>query len=272
MVMSIAFTLLLLALTAIQPSSSLALSQPSDTIFNQTDNQGKKQGFWKKRYPNGRVAYQGYFLDNKPRGTFLRYHENGIVRAKLVFSACGDSATATLYSPLGREAARGEYYRTRKNGKWSYYNAAQQLVLTEEYVHGQRHGISQSFYPNGAVYEQVFWRNEQRHGPTIQYHDNGVIKASAGFDEGVQHGPIRVYYYAGGLRMEGHYNRGLKDGEWRIFSPQGAEISKTTYQQGVASNEEEMLRQASQELEQLLKNAGRINEPSIEDFVGSSGF
>ena len=44
----------------------------NDTIFNQTDQNKLKQGFWKKSYPNGKVAYRGFFKDDKPRGVFKR--------------------------------------------------------------------------------------------------------------------------------------------------------------------------------------------------------
>ena len=40
----------------------------SDTIWNQTDKNGLKQGFWKVTYENGFVKYQGFFKNNLPFG------------------------------------------------------------------------------------------------------------------------------------------------------------------------------------------------------------
>lgn len=58
-------------------STGLSAQQAAvaDTVFNQVDNNNLKQGHWKKYYKNGKVAYKGYFKDDKPRGVFLRYHE-----------------------------------------------------------------------------------------------------------------------------------------------------------------------------------------------------
>ena len=81
----------------------------NDTVFNQVDHLNRKQGHWKKFYRNGKMAYRGFFKDDKARGTFTRFHENGVVSAIMDFTPCGDTATATLYNTLGRQVAKGEY-------------------------------------------------------------------------------------------------------------------------------------------------------------------
>ena len=48
---------------------TLATAQGDQTI-NRTDRDGKKQGHWIKKYPNGHVMYDGYFKNDKPIGEF----------------------------------------------------------------------------------------------------------------------------------------------------------------------------------------------------------
>ncbi|GAH37310.1 unnamed protein product, partial [marine sediment metagenome] len=39
-----------------------------DTLLNQVDKNGLKQGYWKKYYDNGNIKYEGYFKNDKPTG------------------------------------------------------------------------------------------------------------------------------------------------------------------------------------------------------------
>ena len=48
-----------------------------DSAINQTDAKGLKQGFWKAKFDNGRIKYEGYFKDNHPVGELKRYYEEG---------------------------------------------------------------------------------------------------------------------------------------------------------------------------------------------------
>jgi antitoxin component YwqK of YwqJK toxin-antitoxin module len=51
--------------------------------INHTDNNGLKQGFWKRNYPNGRAMYEGVFNNDKPVGEWRRYHENGGLKSHI---------------------------------------------------------------------------------------------------------------------------------------------------------------------------------------------
>ena len=52
---------------------SQAQNNSSTDSINQTDKQGLKQGFWIKKYPNGNIMYQGYFIDDKPAKLMKRF-------------------------------------------------------------------------------------------------------------------------------------------------------------------------------------------------------
>ena len=45
--------------------------------FNQTDSKGRRQGQWRDFYPNGQLRYEGEFKNNKCKGTFRYYDEQG---------------------------------------------------------------------------------------------------------------------------------------------------------------------------------------------------
>jgi antitoxin component YwqK of YwqJK toxin-antitoxin module len=265
----------ILILTSILLFSLLGFAQTtavSDTVFNQTDHLNQKQGYWKKFYRNGKMAYQGFFKDDKPRGAFVRFHETGVVSARLNFSHCGDTATAILYNTLTRRVAEGKYLRTKKHGIWNYFAPDGRLVFTEEFNEGVKNGRFLTYYANGQVFEQVTWKNDEKNGSTVQYYPNGTTKSMVFYKYGLEDGHIRTYYVGGEVRLEGMYSRGVKSDTWRILSPEGKVLNLITYVNGVATNHDELVEKETKELELLLKNAGKIQEPAIEDFVRGMGF
>ena len=52
-----------------------AIGQSGEDI-NITDQTGKKQGLWIKKYPNGNIQYEGIFKNDHPVGEFKRYSED----------------------------------------------------------------------------------------------------------------------------------------------------------------------------------------------------
>ena len=61
-------------------------AQTKDTIFNQTDAKGLKQGFWKVKYDNGSINYTAFFKNGKPVGLMKRYFEDQSLKAEMNFS------------------------------------------------------------------------------------------------------------------------------------------------------------------------------------------
>jgi antitoxin component YwqK of YwqJK toxin-antitoxin module len=244
----------------------------ADTVFNQTDHLNQKQGYWKKFYKNGKVAYQGFFKDDKPRGLFLRFHENGVVSARMTFSTCGDTASAILYNTLRREVAKGKYLNTKKHSVWNYFAPDGRLVFTEEFNEGAKNGRFLTYYPNGQVYEQVTWRNNEKNGPTLQYYPDGSIKSTIFYKNGIEQGIIKTYYFGGQERLDGAYENGLKHGRWTLFSAEGEVVNVIIYEMGIAKNHDELVEKETREFEKMLKNVGKIQEPSIEEFLRGTGF
>ena len=72
--------------------------------------------------------------------------------------------------------------------------------------------------------------------------------------------------------MEGAYLQGLKHGEWKIFDRQGKLLSVINYTYGIADNQDELIDQETKTLDIMIKNVGRIQEPSIEEFIRGQGY
>jgi antitoxin component YwqK of YwqJK toxin-antitoxin module len=47
---------------------------------NQRDSLGLRQGFWRMLYTNGKLMYEGNFINSERNGVFKDYHINGQFR------------------------------------------------------------------------------------------------------------------------------------------------------------------------------------------------
>ena len=134
------FTLLFVSICTF----SFVAAQPNkptktDTL-NQVDENGKKQGYWKKKYLNGVVRYEGYFIDDKPARFFKHFYKNGKLKATLIYYDNNKSAAAHLYYKDGFLMATGQYFGMEKDSLWRYYNENGKLVASEVYDKGGKNG------------------------------------------------------------------------------------------------------------------------------------
>ena len=102
--------------------------------LNKTDQQGRKQGHWIKKYPDETIMYDGYFKDDHPVGEFKRYFENQTLKSVLIYSDDGRKATATIYHPNGNISSKGTYINQMKEGKWQFFSEfTNGYLISEEY-------------------------------------------------------------------------------------------------------------------------------------------
>ena len=98
--------------------------------FNRTDAKGRRQGAWRGFYPNGQIRYEGQFMNDKCKGTFKYYDEQGNLKATNEFDKSGEQALNKTYAPNGRMIATGYYLNQKKEGEWKYYDEASGQLKT----------------------------------------------------------------------------------------------------------------------------------------------
>ncbi|NJO88826.1 MAG: toxin-antitoxin system YwqK family antitoxin [Chloroflexia bacterium] len=228
---------------------------------NKTDKEGRKQGFWKKVYPNGVVAYEVYFKDDKPAGTHKRYHESGKLMAKLVFEENGEWADAELFNDKEQLIAKGKYKNKLKEGTWLFF-MDNVKVAEETYLLGKRNGTSKTFYKNGNVSEEKNWENDIENGVWRQYYENGKIKLETRVDRGVRNSVYYTYHPNGQLEVRGRYKDDHMDGDWTYYDDKGGEIHRITYNMGKSDQQEELDKIHSDALKKLEENKGRLKDPA----------
>lgn len=240
----------------------------NDTVFNQTDNKGLKQGHWKGYYENKKLKYIGFFKDNKPTGVFKRYYDDGALKAVMVYNAAGNKAFTTLYYQNGVKAAEGNYLGTMKDSIWNYYSYYDKTLSNKEnYIKGKKEGLSVSYYKSGAKSQELEYKGDQKHGIWKQYYENGIIKLSTLFKDGKRTGTFMVNYPNNKPEWRGNYVEDIKHGKWTHYNPDGTLDSEIEFVNGIAKNAEELDRKEQKLLESIEKNKGTIPEPDENSLI-----
>ena len=199
--------------------------------FNRIDSKGRRQGAWHDFYSNGQLRYEGQFKNDKCKGTFRYYDEQGNLKATNEFDKTGEKALNKTYAPNGRVIATGYYLNQKKDGEWKYYDAnSGQLSLVEENTEGKVNGWSRLYNPqNGMLAEETQFVEGLPEGQCRKYSDTGVLIMECIYHNGLLDGPTKTYYPSKALKEEGQYAKGQKSGVWKTYNEDGEVIAEESY-------------------------------------------
>lgn len=233
----------------------------ADTTFNQTDSKGRKQGFWKKLYRNGRVAYRTQFRDDKPIGRTLRYNEKGVLIAELEHSTIQKGVSrARIYDDEGRLIAVGNYCNQQKDSVWTLYSH-DRVVARESYANGVKEGAWERFSDKGVLASREHWRKGKLEGRQESYFANGKLQSFWTARKGLEDGPAVTLYTSGRPRLKGQFRNGLREGLWVMYNVDGTPQDTLIFERGrlikgTAGGD------ADSALRAIYQNAGKLREPT----------
>ena len=200
--------------------------------MNRTDAKGRRQGAWTDFYPNGQKRYEGQFKNDKCKGTFCYYDEQGNLQATNEFDKSGEKCLNKTYAPNGRVIATGYYVNQKKEGEWKYFDRnSGQLLLLEDNKGGKVHGWSKLYNPNnGKLAEETQFVDGQPEGVCRKYSDTGVLQMECQYHQGHLNGPCKTYFPNTALKEEGQYVNGRKSGEWKTYNEDGDLLVTETFE------------------------------------------
>jgi antitoxin component YwqK of YwqJK toxin-antitoxin module len=228
---------------------------------NQLDNNGKKQGFWTKVYPNGNKAYEVYFKDDIPVGEYKRYHENGKLSVFINYDEKGEWGDAKIYNEKEILIATGKYHGRLKHGQWLYY-MDNIKVAEDNFVEGKRNGVCRTFFKNGKVSDERNFTADIEDGVWRQYYPSGKVKLETRIDKGIRNSVYYVYHENGKLETRGRYKNDHMDGEWIYYDEKGLEMEKVSYVMGKAANQKELDEKDNKYFLEMEKNRNRLMDPA----------
>lgn len=230
--------------------------------INRSDKDGKKQGPWIKKYPSGKMMYEGKFRNDKPEGEFKRYYEDGTIKSLMIFSNEGTEAEAILYYPNGLPASSGKYVNQLKEGKWRFFSYTEKdlLISEAEYHENKKNGLMTNFYPGGKVAERIMYRNDLKHGECLKYYPDGTLTLRTYYENGLINGTFEAFHENGKPEMKGQYKNNLREGLWIIYRKDGSQRFRTEYTAGIPDNRSIDIYE-SEYIDSLERNKVNIADP-----------
>jgi antitoxin component YwqK of YwqJK toxin-antitoxin module len=242
---------------------SFSFLNAQETI-NQTDANGLKQGHWIGKYANGTIRYEGSFSNDKPVGSWKRFHANGKLNAVLYHFPNSEKVAAELFDNNGIRFAKGNYIATLKDSIWNYYNNLR-LVGQESYSKGAKNGQSFSFFENGNPYIESNWVNGMLSGVRRSFYPSGKKMSETMFKEGIRNGISLTYYESEQIEIKGQYKNDLPDGIWKFNDEKGSIKFELKYQIGKLLNPEVLDSIQENEFKAYDRAKGSLKDP--EDFI-----
>ena len=260
---SISFFLFILTVSA-----GYSLHAQSDTLFNQVDSRGLKQGYWKKYYPGGNLMYIGFFRDGKPAGELRRYYESGALKVVMVYTGTDDLCRSVLYYENGKPAARGNYIGTAKDSTWEYFSFYDQSVKSREtYKLGKKNGFAYHYYPDGTASERTEWKDDMKHGSWERYFANTSVMVKGTYRYDKLNGPFYVFGENGALSVQGSFLDNVRNDRWVFYKEDGTVDIEVIYRNGKPVGEEQMTEKQKEMLKGIDENQGKYAEPDESDFL-----
>ena len=216
------------------------LAQTAGDSINQVDAQGLKQGYWIKKYRNGKVAYEGHFKDDRPVTLLARYYENGDIKSTFVYYDNNKACAAHIFYKDSVLMSQGLYRGEKRDSTWLFYNGGGVKVSTENYKLGVKHGTSTVFYASGTIYEQVTWKDGDKIGAWKQFFESGNKKVEGNYIDDKLDGWTRFYNVNGKGSHEGLYRNNVKDGPWNHYDDNGELDIQQRYDMGQLKNKKEV--------------------------------
>ncbi len=200
---------------------------------NQLDSLGRKQGHWVE-YKGQKKIFEGFFVNNKPQGEFLRYYPSGRLMAKMQYLPDTDIVYAQLYQDHHGEQlkAKGKYIGKQKDSLWVYYSPQGSIQAEGFYNKGKRDGLWKFYHRRGVLVQEASYLSDSLEGKQTQFFTNGQTERIMHYQKGVLHGDFKVYYPEGKLRTQGQYQAGEPEGKWQYFEPDGRLKFEEWYRNG----------------------------------------
>lgn len=229
--------------------------------LNQKDNEGLKQGPWKKVYPNGATAYEVTFKNDKPFGTMKRYHENGRLSTIMKFNKQGTYASSEMYDENAKLISKGFYKEKQKDSIWVYFDVEKNIIKKERYVNGKLDGNQYDYFKSGEPLIVRNFTNGAENGKRVTYYENGKPEIEIDVVNNKAEGKYFDYYESGKLKTKGQYKNDLRVGDWFKYDKKGKK-KKVKYINGKPENWKELEQKKSEELLKQMQNKGKYIDPA----------
>lgn len=143
---------------------SFSLFAASGNEQNRKDDLGRRQGYWIiQAYMTGETGYapdatveEGTFVDDKKEGLWKKYFPNGKLKSEITYVNDRPNGWYAVYYPTGIAEERGTWTRNKNTGDFKRFYAngelQQEFFFNDK---GIRNGIQRYYHSNGKLELEV---------------------------------------------------------------------------------------------------------------------
>lgn len=200
-------------------SGIAAKAQHSDTLTNQTDAKGLKQGYWEE--VQNRILAKGFYVDNKRDGTWTNYHPGGVVSEVTSYRMGVKDGQHLVIDKRGFLQADETFRNDQLHGLSTNYMNGTRKISEIYYRNGVEDGVKKMYYDNGKLQEQSFYKQGKRDGLSSWFDQSGRVIAAYEYKEGNFNGEHKTFYSNGQVSKKQTYINGVQEGVYEEFYENG---------------------------------------------------
>lgn len=229
--------------------------KPEDKVEegNYTDN--RKDGVWKRYWPNGRLRSEIKYNSGRPEGEYKLYFENGKLEEHSVWNNSKNIGDFKRYYLNGNPHQQFYFAENgKRNGLQKYYHENGKLAMEVNIVNGTESGLMKRYNPDGSIAEEKTFENGViKTGTSKKYKETNVkdVVTEDPYDDSVgkeskvttdktnkaqsfkPNGFNTLYDKNGAVTQAGEFMNGrLYDGKWYRYNSDGILIRVEIYKGG----------------------------------------
>jgi antitoxin component YwqK of YwqJK toxin-antitoxin module len=154
---------------------------------NKRNADGERQGKWvftgkdypHKNLPKTQKVEEGYYVDGRKEGTWIKYFSDGGVQLKGTYNNNRPEGPYTRYFPNGKIAEQGEFKANGYKGLLLRYHDNGQLAYRANFNNqGQESGKVSYYHSNGKLALSYTVKNGEVQGQVLRYNTSGQVQSS----------------------------------------------------------------------------------------------
>ena len=154
---------------------------------NKRNADGERQGKWvftgkdypHKNLPKTQKVEEGYYVDGRKEGTWIKYFSDGGVQLKGTYNNNRPEGPYTRYFPNGKIAEQGEFKANGYKGLLLRYHDNGQLAYRANFNNqGKESGKVSYYHPNGKLALSYTVKNGEVQGQVSRYNTSGQLQSS----------------------------------------------------------------------------------------------
>lgn len=106
----------------------------------------------------------------------------------------------------------------KENGVYRKYYPNGALWLELNYKNGLLEGIQRAYFENGVIQTEEIYKNDKRNGIYKGYSSNGKLYVEYTFKDNKKNGPFSFYYKSGKIREKGSFKDDIVDGAVTFYN------------------------------------------------------